>query len=74
MLNAEASGITQWLVSFSLSSLPILVAVVVYVLLVPILVLFLLKDKDEIISWSLSFLPKERPLVDVPLEETTGSS
>ena len=64
MLNAEASGITQWLVSFSLSSLPILVAVMVYVLLVPILVLFLLKDKDEIISWSLSFLPKERPLMD----------
>ena len=64
MLNSEASGITQWLVSFSLSSLPILVAVVVYVLLVAILVLFLLKDKDEIIAWSLSFLPKDRPLMD----------
>ena len=64
MLNTEASGITQWIVSFSLSQLPVLVAVVVYMLLVPILVLFLLKDKDEIINWCFSLLPKERPLMN----------
>ncbi|MAI41967.1 MAG: AI-2E family transporter [Candidatus Azotimanducaceae bacterium] len=64
MMGSEATGITQWLVSFSLSSLPVLVAVLVYVLLVPILVLFLLKDKEDIISWCLSFLPQERPLIN----------
>lgn len=64
MVNTEASGITQWIVSFSLSQLPVLVGVVVYMLLVPILVLFLLKDKDEIINWCLGFLPAHRPLMD----------
>ncbi|MDA1301497.1 MAG: AI-2E family transporter [Proteobacteria bacterium] len=64
MVNTEASGITQWIVSFSLSQLPVLVGVVVYMLLVPILVLFLLKDKDEIIAWCLRFLPARRPLMD----------
>ena len=64
VLNSEASGITQWIVSFSLSQLPVLVAVLVYMLLVPMLVLFLLKDKDQIIAWCLSFLPKERPLMN----------
>jgi putative permease len=64
MLSSETSDITQWIVSFSLSQLPVLVAVVVYMMLVPILVLFLLKDKDEIIAWCLGFLPKKRPLID----------
>ena len=64
MMSSEVTGITEWLVSFSLSSLPVLVTVVIYVLLVPILVLFLLKDKDRIITWCLSFLPKKRPLMN----------
>ncbi len=63
LLNSEASGITQWVVSFSLSQLPVLVAVVVYMLLVPILVLFLLKDRDQILAWCVSFLPEDRPLM-----------
>ena len=37
---------------------------VVYLLLVPILVFFFLKDKDDILRWTLSFLPRERPLLD----------
>ena len=64
MMSSEVTGITEWLVSFSLSSLPVLVTVVIYVLLVPILVLFLLKDKERIITWCLSFLPKKRPLMN----------
>jgi putative permease len=64
MLNSEASGIGQWILSFSLSQLPIIVTVVVYLLLVPILVFFFLKDKDQLLGWFLSFLPKERPLMN----------
>ncbi|MBQ74505.1 MAG: AI-2E family transporter [Gammaproteobacteria bacterium] len=64
MLNSEAGDIGQWILSFSLSQLPIVVTVVVYLLLVPILVFFLLKDKDQLLGWFLSFLPKERPLMN----------
>ena len=64
MLQGEAGNIGQWLLSASISQLPLLVTVVVYLLLVPILVFFFLKDKDDILRWTLSFLPRERPLLD----------
>tara|TARA_R110002072_G_scaffold89232_5_gene199982 strand:+ start:4050 stop:5111 length:1062 start_codon:yes stop_codon:yes gene_type:complete len=63
MLNAEVGDIGQWLVSFSLSQLPVLVTAAVYTMLVPILVFFFLKDKDLILEWCRSFLPKKRPLM-----------
>lgn len=69
MLNSEVGGIGQWLLSFSLSQLPVLVAVAVYMVLVPILVLFILKDKDTILDWCRSFLPVERPLMKKIAEE-----
>lgn len=64
MLNSEAGDIGQWILSFSLSQLPIVVTVVVYLLLVPILVFFFLKDKDQLLGWFLAFLPEERPLMN----------
>lgn len=64
LLTAEAGEIGQWILSFSLSQLPVVVAVVVYMLLVPILVFFLLKDREEIIAWCVRFLPKDRPLMN----------
>jgi putative permease len=64
MLNTEAGGIGQWLVSFSLAQLPVIAAVAVYMMLVPILVFFLLKDQQIIIHWFKSLLPSSRPLID----------
>lgn len=69
VLNSEAGDIGQWILSFSLSQLPVLVTVVVYMLLVPILVFFLLKDKDQLLDWCVSFLPAERPLMNQIGEE-----
>ncbi len=64
LINAEAATFGQWLVSFSLSQLPVLATILIYVLMVPIVVFFLLRDKEEIINWCLSFLPEKRPLID----------
>ncbi len=64
LLNAEAGEIGQWILSVSLSQLPVVIAVLVYMMLVPILVFFLLKDKDEILAWAVKFLPKDRPLMN----------
>ncbi|MEX2490049.1 MAG: AI-2E family transporter [Pseudomonadales bacterium] len=64
MLGNELGQFGQWLLSFSLSQVPMVVGLVVYILLVPILVFFLLKDKDRLLAWCLSFLPEKRPLMD----------
>lgn len=57
---------TQWgqsVLSFSLAQLPVLVAVLIYLVLVPILVFFFLKDSDQMISWLSSMLPNHRPVM-----------
>ncbi|MEK7989400.1 MAG: AI-2E family transporter [Thiotrichaceae bacterium] len=63
LINSIRSGVRntgQSLLSYSLASIPILITVLVYFILVPLLVFFFLKDKKLILSWLVSFLPKER--------------
>jgi len=50
--------------SFSLASIPGLITLLVYAVLVPVLVFFLLKDKGELITCGQRFLPRERTLVN----------
>ena len=53
----------QSIVSLSLASIPLFVLVLIYVILVPLLVFFFLKDREAILSWLSGFLPEERPLL-----------
>jgi putative permease len=62
-VSAEVGQITQWLVSFSLSSIPDLVALLIYVVLVPILVFFFLKDRRLLVSSIGRLLPPQRPMM-----------
>lgn len=59
----EARNMGQLLLSFSVASIPNLVSVMVYLILIPILVFFLMKDKDMILGWLATFLPERRPLM-----------
>ena len=43
-----------------------------YTLLVPILVFFLLKDKEQLLDYFLGFLPEDRPLMDRIGNELSG--
>jgi putative permease len=52
----------QRILSLSLSSIPGIITVLVYLILVPLLVFFFLKDKGLIIRWFTGFLPTERTL------------
>ena len=64
---AIRSGLTdlgQDVLSLSLASIPAMVTILVYLILGPVLVFFLLKDKDQIIGWLLAFLPSERGVLD----------
>jgi putative permease len=53
----------QSILSMSISSIPTLVLVLIYLILVPLLVFFFLKDRDQILAWLGGFLPNERPLL-----------
>ncbi|MGH1374277.1 MAG: AI-2E family transporter [Cellvibrionaceae bacterium] len=59
----ELGAIGQNVLSFSVSSLPLVAGVLVYLILVPILVFFFLKDSEKIRIWMTSFLPSERPMM-----------
>jgi putative permease len=49
--------------TMSLASLPGIIALIVYVFLVPLMVFFFLKDQKMIINWMARFLPKNYPLL-----------
>jgi len=51
------------LLKFSIASIPGLITLMVYAVLVPVLVFFLLKDKAQIIAWAQQFLPADRSLL-----------
>jgi putative permease len=59
----QVAGLGQWVVSFSLSNISNIIGILIYIIIVPILVFFMLMDRDVILTWSASFLPKRRPLM-----------
>ena len=61
-VRAEIGGYGQRVLSMSLASLMGLMTLLVYVILVPVLVFFFLKDKEGIMHWMASYLPAERRL------------
>lgn len=62
-LGTEFAGGGQKILAWSLSSVMGLVSLLVFLVLVPILVFFMLKDRQQIITWFRSYLPGNRNLV-----------
>lgn len=62
-MRGELGTLGQWALTLSLSSLPMLVNIMIYLVLVPILVFFFLKDGRLIGQWMSSYLPRERALM-----------
>jgi len=60
---AELAGLGPALLTRSLASIPGLLTVMVYMILIPLLVFFFLKDRQQILDWLGGFLPSERPLL-----------
>lgn len=61
-INKEIAMLGQNILTFSISSIPSLITLAVYLILVPLLVFFFLKDKAIIIGWFSALLPKDRSL------------
>ena len=59
---SEVYGQAQELLSFSLASVKSLITIIVYLVLVPLLIFFFLKDKELILQWLKGFLPDNRDL------------
>jgi putative permease len=62
-LRIEVASLGQNVVSWSLASVVGLITFLVYLILLPLMVFFFLKDKDLILGWLGDFLPDERRLV-----------
>lgn len=60
----EMASLGQQALTWSLASVASVIGLVVYLVLVPVLVFFLLKDKDIMVGWITDYLPKERMLVN----------
>jgi len=60
---AELSQMGQWVVTFSLNSITSIIALLIYLVLVPILVFFFLKDGSALAHWWVSFLPEKRDMM-----------
>jgi putative permease len=52
----------QSMLTYSYASLVSFITLIVYLILVPLLVFFFLKDKDRILGWFIQYLPKDRYL------------
>ena len=61
--SGQVANLGQWIVSFSLSRISGVVGLLIYLVLVPILVFFFLKDRKELLEWCSSVLPKERRML-----------
>jgi len=59
----ELAALGQTVLSYSIASIPRIFSLVIFVVLVPILVFFVLKDRDQLVQWSTNFLPRNRPLM-----------
>ena len=64
VIQAEMAAMGQLLVTKGLSSIPSMLALFVYLILIPLMVFFFLKDRDHLIGWFAGFLPAKRPLLD----------
>lgn len=61
---ASSIQLGQKILSFSIASIPTLITMIVYLVLVPLLVFFFLLDRDKLIGWLIRFLPNTRSLMN----------
>ncbi len=71
-VSAEVLRLGQQLLSVSFTSALTAITVAVYLVLVPFMVFFMVRDKDAILAWILNFLPQERHLTNQVWRDIDG--
>ena len=59
-LKGEITGVGRRMLSLSLSSVVGFIAFIVYLVLVPLLIFFFLKDKESLMAWFGNFMPRSK--------------
>lgn len=62
-MSNQIYGVAQQILSFSLAGVKGIISVVIYLILVPLMVFFFLKDRQLILEWVKGFLPDNRGMV-----------
>ena len=70
VIRTELTRMGQNLLMFTVASLRNMISLIIYLVLVPFLVLFFLKDKELIIQWIIRLLPKNLELSEEVWRET----
>lgn len=68
-IRGEIANLGQRVLSYSLSTIIGLFTMLVYLVLMPLLVFFFLKDKEIIVAWVSSYMPRARGLANQVWEE-----
>ncbi|MEH6358366.1 MAG: AI-2E family transporter [Pseudomonadales bacterium] len=63
MAGKELGSLGQWALSNSMSTITNIASLLIYLILVPILVFFFLKDREVITNWFAAMLPRQRTLM-----------
>lgn len=63
-IRVELANLGHRAVSLSFASVVGLITMMIYVILVPLLIFFFLKDRDRILGWAMRFLPRDRSLAN----------
>lgn len=71
-VGGDLAGLGQQLLSWSLASVASAVGLLIFLVLMPVLVFFFLKDKQGLIQWFVSYLPTERHLVSSVWADVEG--
>jgi len=62
-LRGDLALFGQYVVSYSIASLPNIFNWIIFLVLVPVLVFFMMKDKNVLVEWVAGQLPRHRPLM-----------
>ncbi len=69
LIQDQVSLMGKHVLSLSLSSIQSSITIMIYLILVPMLVFFFLKDKDKILKWFMGFFPRDTQLSTQVWEE-----
>ncbi len=64
VVKSEIAGLGQIVFTMSLASIPGIIVALIYLILVPMLVLFFMKDKWQILNWLSRYMPSQRGLAN----------
>lgn len=71
-INVQVSNLGKLMFTFSVFSITSIITIIIYLILIPLLVFFFLKDNNVILNWFSQFLPKKRHAIQTIWKEVNS--